>query len=95
MMLLPSLVLRVMAISSAETRSMRASLPRSDSRMSFVLVAILKRRIGVKIAQVFQVPVQHQPRGRADIGGVQIEQAFFERILALHHLPVGFVAGIG
>src|SRR5439155_15079868 len=61
---------------------------------AFVLIAILERRIRMKIAQVLEMPVEHQPRSRAHIGRVEIDEIFCERILALHHLPVAFVARI-
>ena len=35
-----------------------------------VLVAILEGGVGVKVAQEFQMPVEHRPRGGAHVGRV-------------------------
>ena len=47
----------------------------------------------MEIAQEFEMAVEHQPRRRTHISGVQVDEPVSERELALDHLPVAFIRG--
>ena len=85
--LVPSLVLRVRAISSAETPSSAATLVADRFPERAVLVAILERRVGLEVAQQRGVPVEDGSRCRAHVGRVQVDEPLLERELPPDELP--------